>query len=238
MKAIILAGGIGVRLRPFTFSIPKPLLPIGEKPILQIIIERLKKFGFSEFVMAIGYKSKMVQTYFGDGSELGVCIHYLVEEKPSGTAGSLSQLREQFKFGKEESFLLMNGDILTKVNFGKMIEYHTKKNMEITVGVKNIREQKQYGVINIKNGMIQKITEKPFSTQAVSTGIYVIKSSVLNEIPPDTFLTMPSLINSLIAKKRSVGAYNIKEFWLGMEGMQHFENIYNNKDIRNKLITK
>ena len=178
MKAVILAGGIGVRLRPFTFSIPKPLLPIGEKPILEIIIAQLKNSGFKEFIMAIGYKSRMIQAYFRDGSEFGVRIEYLVEKKPSGTAGVLAQLRKDFKFSKNESFLLMNGDLLTKLNFNKMIEYHKENDLDITVGVKNIKDRKAYGVVDVEEGIVKGIAEKPFSTQIVSTGIYIIRSTV------------------------------------------------------------
>lgn len=238
MKAVILAGGIGIRLRPFTFSIPKPLLPIGEKPILEIIIERLKRSGFGEFVMAIGYKSKMVQTYFGDGRELGVRIDYLVEKKPLGTAGSLALFRDNFKLGRNETFLLMNGDILTKLNFSRMIEHHTKNGFDITVGVKNMREQNVYGVIDIKDGLVRRIVEKPSKAQAVSAGIYLIKASALKEVPRGTFFTMPDLVNNLAKKGRPIGAYAIREFWMGMEGLQNFEVVYNNKSILKKLLVE
>jgi len=236
MKAVILAGGMGVRLRPFTFSIPKPLLPIGEKPILEVIINRLKKFGFGDFVLAIGYKSKMVQAYFGDGSEFGVRIKYLVEKKPSGTAGPLAQLRKKFRLKKEESVLLMNGDILTKLNFAKMIACHRKNSLEITVGIKDVRGQNAYGVVNIKNGMVKNVTEKPFTTHTVSTGIYIINASAIKEVPEGGFFTMPRLINRLVSAGRRVGAYHVKEFWRGMEEIQHFEDIHSNKHFLNKLI--
>ena len=229
MKAVILAGGIGVRLRPFTFSIPKPLLPIGEQPILEIIIKRLKKFGFREFILAIGYKSKMVETYFRDGHELGVSISYMVEEKPSGTAGPLAKFIENFNLAKNESIFLMNGDILTKLNFSKMIAYHQKNNFDITVGIKQITEKKSYGFVDVRNCLVRNIVEKPNLTRAVNAGIYIIKSSAIKEIPKNKFFTMPNLINKLIAKKRSVGAYSIKENWIGLEDIQYFEDVYNNK---------
>ncbi len=231
MKAIILAGGMGIRLRPFTFSIPKPLLPVGEKPILEIIIRRLKKFGFHEFVLAIGYKSKMIETYFGDGSQLGVRIRYLLEEKPCGTAGPLAQFRDAFGISKGESFLLMNGDIVTKLNFSKMLEYHKRNNLEITVGVKNIVEKKSYGFVEVKNNLVKAIAEKPALKRTVNAGIYIIKSSAIREVPKNKFFTMPNLINSLILKNRPVGAYYIKEYWLGLEELQNFEEVYNNRHI-------
>jgi len=236
MKAVILAGGMGIRLRPFTFSIPKPLLPIGESPILEIIIKRLKKFGFREFILAIGYKSKMVETYFGDGSELGVRINYLTEEKSFGTAGPLVRLREKFKLSDKGSFLLMNGDVMTNLNFSKMIACHKKTNADITIGVKDIEDRKSYGSVEIKGGVVEAVIERPIFNRVVSAGIYIIKSAVIKEIPRKRFFTMPELINKLISKNRPVGAYKIKEFWLGMEELQHFEEVYNNKHIRHSLI--
>jgi len=236
MKAVILAGGIGVRLRPFTFSIPKPLLPIGEKPILEIIINRLKKQGFKDVVMAIGYKSKMIQAYFGDGSEFGINITYLIEKRPFGTAGPLVQFRKQISLDKNEPLILMNGDILTSLNFKKMVKYHKDNNLAITVGVKNINEKNAYGIIDIKGKMVNRIVEKPFYNQSVSAGIYIISFNVLKEIPANRFFTMPNLINKLTLKGISIGAYNIKEFWVGMENLKYFEDIHNNVAIRKEII--
>lgn len=235
MKAVILAGGIGIRLRPFTFSIPKPLLPIGEKPILEIIIEQLKKFGFREFILAIGYKSKMVETYFRDGSELGVSISYLVEKEPSGTAGPLAQFRENFKIGKNELFLLMNGDILTKLDFSKMIACHKKNNFDITVGTKVIDDRSSYGLVEVQGGFVKGIVEKPSTGRVINVGIYVINSSAVMQVPGQAFFTMPDLINKLISQNRPVGAYDIKEYWVGMEDLAHFEDVYNNGEIRQML---
>lgn len=238
MKAVILAGGMGIRLRPFTFSIPKPLLPVGETPILEIIIKRLKKFGFKEFVLAIGYKSRMVETYFGDGSEIGVSISYLKEKKPSGTAGPLVLFGDKFPLSANESFLLMNGDIMTNLNFSEMVAFHKKTNAEITVGVKCIKDKKSYGSVEVKGDFISNVIERPVFDRLVSAGIYVIKSPAVKEIPRNKFFTMPELINKLIAENHRVGAYRIKEFWLGMEELRHFEEVYKNKQIRSSLLIK
>ena len=237
MKAVILAGGMGIRLRPFTFSIPKPLLPVGEKPILEIIIRRLKAFGFDEFILSVGYKSKMVETFFGDGSDFGVNISYLRESKPSGTAGPLALLRRNFKLAKNEYFLLMNGDIMTSLNFSRMREYHRRNNYEITVGVKDIREKKSYGFVEIENGIVKRIVEKPIVKNLVNAGIYFINSSALTQVPANRFFTLPQLINKLIAKNFNIGGYEIREFWLGLEELRHFEEIRDNGRIYN-LLTK
>lgn len=231
MKAVVLAGGMGIRLRPFTFSIPKPLLPIGERPILEIIIRRLKKDGFREFVLAIGYKSKMVEAYFGNGSELGVRIQYLVEQRSLGTAGPLARLKDRFEIGGKESFLLMNGDILTNLDFSKMIAFHKKNDFEVTMGLKKLKEQQSYGFVEAQNSLVKKIIEKPPFDYIVNAGIYIIKSSAIKEIPRNKFFTMPDLINLLIKQGKNVGAYHIKEYWRGLEDLRHFEEVYNNKQI-------
>lgn len=235
MKAVILAGGIGIRLRPFTFSIPKPLLPIGEKPILEIIIGQLKKFGFCEFILAIGYKSKMVETYFRDGSDLGVSISYLVENEPSGTAGPLAQLRENFKIGKDESFLIMNGDILTKLDFSRMAAFHKNNKFDITVGTKVIDDRSSYGLVDVQAGLVKAVVEKPSTGRVINVGIYIVNSSAVMQVPGQTFFTMPDLINKLISQNRPVGAYDIKEYWVGLEDLTHFEDVYNNGEIRQML---
>ncbi len=236
MKAVILAGGMGIRLRPFTFSIPKPLLPIGEKPILEIIIGRLKKFGFREFILAVGYKSKMLQAYIGDGRDLAVHIDYLPEKKPLGTAGFLSLLKEKYALRHDESFLLMYGAIMTRLNFLKMAQCHKKNNYEITVGIKVLQEKKPYGFVETKGNLVKEIIEKPSFSRVINAGIYMIKTSAIRQVPRNKFFTMPNLINRLIAGGYRVGAYNIKEYWLGLEELRHFEEIYNNKHIRQALI--
>ena len=177
----------------------------------------------------------MLETYFRNGSDLGVRIQYLVEKKSKGTAGPLAQFRDNFKIGKDESILLMNGDILTKLNFSKMIAFHKANNFEITVGIKKIKEQNSYGFVEVENNLVKKIIEKPSFSNIVNSGIYVIKSNVIKEVPRNRFFTMPDLINRLVSKKRRVGVYNIKEYWLGLEDLQHFEDVYNNKQIMQTL---
>lgn len=221
MKAVILAGGLGTRLRPLTFSIPKPLLPVGEKPILEIIITKLKKFSFKEFILAVGYKAELIETYFKDGSKFNVKISYIREEKPSGTAGPLALLKKHLKFGKEESFLLMNGDILTNLDFSKFIKFHNDGDFEVTIGAKRLKQRLSYGVMKVKNGSVEEIKEKPVTTYDVSAGIYGMKSSILNDIPRYTFFTVPQLIEKLISQNRRVGCYYIKEYWLALEQLHH-----------------
>lgn len=223
MKAVILAGGLGTRLRPLTFSIPKPLLPVGEKPILEIIISKLKKFGFKEFIFAVGYKAELIETYFKDGSKFNVKISYIREKKPSGTAGPLALLKKHSCFSPRESFLLMNGDILTNLKFSKFIKYHKDGDFDITIGTKRIKEMLNYGVMRVKNKCINSIEEKPTVSYDVSAGIYLMKSSVLGELSKRGFYTIPQLVKKLISKGAKIGAYYIREYWLALEQFHHVE---------------
>ena len=155
MKVLILAGGKGKRLRQLTFSIPKPLLPVGKTPILEIILSKLKSQRLTEIFIAVGYKAELIKTYFGDGSKFGVNIKYIEEEEPLGTAGPLSLLKK--KFNIKESVLVMNGDILTKLDFNKMIEFHNENDADITVGIKKHEQKTPFGVINLDGNKIKDI---------------------------------------------------------------------------------
>ncbi|RKY32707.1 MAG: hypothetical protein DRP74_01845 [Candidatus Omnitrophota bacterium] len=228
MKVIILAGGEGTRLRPLTFAIPKPLIPIGEKPILEIIITRLKRFGFKEFVLSVGYKAELIKTYFQQGERFGVNINYVHEDRPLGTAGSLKMISRQFRFKKEESFLLMNGDILTRLDFRRMWSTHQRNNSDLTVGIKKFIQKIPFGVMDIKEGLIQGITEKPVESYCVSAGIYMVKVSSLKYIPENKAFTMPMLINAALKKKKKVFAYPIREDWIAVEHIDHIEEINDN----------
>ena len=217
MRAVLLAGGLGTRLRPLTFSIPKPLLPVGEKPILEIILDRLKEFGFREFILSVGYRAELIETYFGDGTRFDAEIHYLKEEKPTGTAGPLHLLRQGFDIADDETFLLMNGDVLTELDFHRFIDAHKSGAFEISVGVKEIERQLPYGVLEIENRLVRRIVEKPVSRHLISAGIYLLQGSVLPLVPADTYFTLPDLVERLVAENRRVGSHLIREFWLAVE---------------------
>ncbi len=223
MKAVILAGGLGTRLRPLTFSIPKPLLPVGEKPILEIIITKLKRSGFKEFFLAVGYKAELIEIYFKDGSRFKVKINYVRENKPCGTAGPLALLKGKLRLRPKESFLLMNGDILTNLKFAEFIKYHNDTGSEITIGTKRIKQKLSYGVTRAREGRVWKIEEKPVVTYDISAGIYLIRSSVLRDVPRSVFYTIPQLVEKLITQGRRVSSYYIKEYWIALEQLHHVE---------------
>lgn len=222
MKVVILAGGLGTRLRPLTFSIPKPLLPVGEKPILEIILSKLKSYGLTDIIIAVGYKSELIKTYFGNGSKFGVDIEYIDEDKPLGTAGPLSSLKEKFEI--KEPILIMNGDILTKLDFRKMVDFHIKNNADITVGIKEHEQKTPFGVIDLDENKIKNIKEKPILTFNISAGIYVLNPSILDIVPKNTSYQMPDLIKNAMDKDKKVLGYKINEYWMAVEHMGSYED--------------
>ncbi len=222
MKAVVLAGGKGTRLRPLTFSIPKPLLPVGEKPILEIILRNFKKFGINEIIISLGYHGELIKAFCADGSKFGLSIKYIDEEKPLGTAGPLSLIKDHFD--SDEKFVLMNGDIFTQLDFSKMIDYHTRGNYSITVGYRNYEHKLPFGVLKLKDEKLFDIVEKPGTEFKVSAGIYLINTSAIEHIPHNEFFTMPDLMNKLLKQNDDIGAYRIDEYWLGIENIEHMND--------------
>lgn len=224
MKAVLLAGGKGVRLRPLTYTIPKPLLPIGEKPILEEIIERLKAFDFEEFIIAVGYRGELIETYFRDGAQLGVRIDYVHETHPLGTAGPLSLVRAMRDLAPEEPLFAMNGDILTDMDVRAFMAAHRRSGRDLTIATVQYELQHPYGVLQVRDGEITGIVEKPSVTDTVSAGIYAVQPSALTRIPEDTFFDMPDLANALLAAGRGVGAWPIEGQWMAIDRIEQLED--------------
>lgn len=219
MKAVILAGGLGTRLRPFTEVIPKPLLPIGEKAVLEIQIERLKQFGFNEIYFATNYKSDYIENFFGDGSRLGVRLRISKEEKPLGTAGPLKLLESELR----ESFVVLNGDILSLINFSEFYRFANERNALLTIAVKEIITPYQFGNIHFEGDFVTDIEEKPNIVTFALAGIYVMQPQVLELIPDDQYYGMDVLIKSMLQKKLPVAKYELKEYWLDIGQVEDFE---------------
>lgn len=206
---VIMAGGIGTRLRPLTLERPKPLLNIGNKPILQIIIDNFKNFGFKNIYLSVNYKAEMIMDYFKDGSSCGVDIKYLQEDKQLGTAGSLGLLKKK---QIDKPIFVMNGDVLTNVNFEKFLEYHKAHNAVASIAVKEFEYQVPYGVINMANNYeISSITEKPSYNFTVNAGIYILNPEVLDSIADNELLDMPILINELLESGKKVSFFPIHD---------------------------
>ena len=223
MKVVILAGGRGVRLRPLTYTIPKPLLPIGEKPILEEIIARLREQGFDDLIIAVGYRAELIETYFRDGAHLGVRIDYVRESEPLGTAGPLALVRDQRALAPGEALVAMNGDILTDLDLRAMLECHERGGFELTVATREFQLQHPYGVIRTDGGRITAIVEKPTETDTVSAGIYAISARALERIPAGRAYDMPDLANAIIAAGSAVGPYAFAGEWMAIDRIEHLE---------------
>jgi len=222
-KVVLMVGGLGTRLRPLTNKTPKPMLKVGNKPILETIILNFKKYGFVNIVLCVSYKSEIIEAYFRDGSDFGVKIEYVHENKRMGTAGALSLVKENLT----ESFFVMNGDLLTNINFENMMEYHLSNNAMATMGVREYDFQVPYGVVNINGVNILSIEEKPVHQFFVSGGVYVLSHEVLKYIPKDEFYDMPTLFENLIEEREKSISFPIHEYWLDIGRVEEFEKANN-----------
>lgn len=217
-KVILMVGGLGTRLRPLTETTPKPMLKVGNKPILQTIVEKFMEYGYTNIIMCVNYKSDIIQDYFKDGKEFGVKIEYILEDQRMGTAGALSLLKDK----PNEPFFVMNGDLLTNVNFEHLHNYHIAMNSMATMCVREYEFQVPYGVVNIKDSKILSIEEKPTHKFFVSAGIYMLSSEVLNYIPENQFFDMPTLFEKLIALNQDTVSFPIREYWLDIGRMEEY----------------
>lgn len=218
-KVVLMVGGLGTRLRPLTDNTPKPMLKVGNKPILQTIVEKFAEYGYVNIVMCVNYKSHIIEDYFGDGSEFGVNIEYVLEEERMGTAGALSLLKKL----PTESFFVMNGDLLTNINLEYLHEYHISNNSIATMCVREYDFQVPYGVVNLDNNKILSIEEKPVHKFFVSAGIYMLSPDVLEYIPNNEFYDMPTLFEKLISKNKNIVSFPLREYWLDIGRVEEFE---------------
>lgn len=217
--AVILSGGLGTRLKPFTNAIPKPLLPIGEKAVLEIQIERLVKYGFTKIILATNYKAEYIENFFGDGSRYGVELIVSREDKPLGTAGPIKLVSEHL----DEPFLVMNGDILTTMDFNKMYDYAKNNDSLLTIGLKKIIMPYAFGNIFFEDDRVTGIQEKPDLITYAMAGIYVMKPGILNQIPDDTYFGIDKLVQGMLAQDIPVRKYDIEEYWLDIGRIDDYE---------------
>jgi len=218
-RVVLMVGGLGTRLRPLTDSTPKPMLMVGNKPMLQTIVEKFVEYGYVNISMCVNYKSNVIQDYFGDGSAFGAHIDYVTEEQRMGTAGALSLLREK----PSEPFFVMNGDLLTNVNFEHLHDFHFASEAMGTMCVREYDFQVPYGVVNIENNKILSIEEKPIHRFFVSAGIYMLSPKALDYVPNGEFYDMPTLFESLIKDNMNVASFPIREYWLDIGRMEEYE---------------
>ncbi len=218
-EAVIMAGGLGSRLRPFTYNVPKPLLMVNERPILEIIIGHLHRFGIRKVYLAVNYHSDKIQSYFQNGQNHDIQIEYLEEREALGTAGALRLLPQR----PETSFLVMNADLLTGLNVATFCDVHELERAALTTALVPHRIEIPYGVAKNEGMNLVELREKPTHTVWINGGIYVLRPEALDKIPPTGPADMPSLINSLIKDGHKVAAYPMRESWLDIGQIQDYQ---------------
>ncbi|MBV1952186.1 MAG: nucleotidyltransferase family protein [Cycloclasticus sp.] len=225
-NVVLMVGGLGARLGELTKERPKPLLNVGNKPLLETIINNFSKHGFRNIIMSVNYKAQMIEDYFGDGSCFGVCIKYIHEKKRMGTAGALSLMRDMLT----GPFFVMNGDLLTSVNFEHMLDYHLNSQAIATMGVREYDFQVPYGVLSLDGHKILGIDEKPVHKFFVNGGVYILEEAALELVPDDTFFDMPALFQKVIAIDHLAASFPIREYWLDIGHKEDLKNAQNDFD--------
>jgi len=217
---VLMAGGFGRRLYPLTRDVPKPLLPVGEKPILENTLEQLVDGGFSRFYLAVHYRAEQVREHFGDGTKWGVTIEYLEERQPLGTGGALSLLS---RGAVNSPLLIMNGDLLTRLNFGELLDFHEEHGSLATLCVREYDFQIPYGVVQSDGMLLTEILEKPVQKYFVNAGIYVLEPSVLDRLMPDEKIDMPVVLQRILRSGDRVNMFPIHEYWLDIGRIEEYE---------------
>ncbi|MEM6387454.1 MAG: nucleotidyltransferase family protein [Pseudomonadota bacterium] len=208
-RVVLMAGGLGTRLRPLTETVPKPMLPVGGKPILEQIIGLFADQGFWRISISVNYRAEMVRDYFGNGESFGVEIDYIEEEKAMGTAGALSLLKDR----PEAPFIVMNGDVLVALHFPDLLSFHREKKAVGSLVVRGFEQQVPYGVVRSSGGLMTGIEEKPVERYFVNAGIYVLSPDAFGRIVPDVPLDMPDLLSSIVHHGQSVGVFPLRDYW-------------------------
>ncbi len=209
-RVVLMAGGLGMRLRPLTETMPKPMIPVGDKPLLERIVTRFQDQGFSRFTLSVNYLGHVIRNHFGDGSSLGVEIDYIEETKPMGTCGALSLMPRR----PDSSFVVMNGDIITTTSFGTMTDFHEETGSTVTICAREFNMQVPYGVLNADGTTLVSMEEKPIYRHLVNAGIYALSPLVFDHIRDDEPLDMPELITRVKDAGHKVSVFPVQEYWM------------------------
>jgi len=207
---LLMAGGLGNRLRPLTASRPKPLLDVGGKPVLETVLDNFIEQGFWKFYISVNYKAEMIKAYFGDGSNRAVQIKYICEDEVLGTAGALGILPEKSK----QPLILMNGDILTKIDFSQLLGFHNSHKVDMTLCVRDYSLQIPYGVVKLEQQLLNDIEEKPLLHFLVNAGIYVLNPNIPEYVPPNLYFNMTDLLKTLLDHNQKIAVFPIREYWI------------------------
>lgn len=219
---VIIAGGLGTRLRPLTEYVPKALLKIGDRSIMDVLVEQFSTYGFKNFLIAVNYRAELIEQHLNDGKHLGLNIQYLRESQPLGTVGAVRLAKSELT----RPFFVVNGDLLTRVNFQHMLEFHRMENCDITVAVKEYEVRIPYGVLQLSNGAVCSVDEKPSKKCFVNAGIYVLNPSVVDLIPEMERYDMTNLMQQAMAENQKVGGFPIHEYWLDIGAREDYERAH------------
>jgi NDP-sugar pyrophosphorylase family protein len=221
-RAIVLAGGRGTRLAPYTYVLPKPLMPIGDRAILEIVIEQLAGYGIEQVTLCVGHLAHLIEAVIGDGDSENVPISYVREDRPLGTAAPLRLIE-----GLDEPFIAMNGDVLTTLDYGDLVRHHHDSGNILTIATKDRPIKIDYGVLHVKadadGDRVYAYDEKPEMASTVSMGIYVIEPAALEYIPPHGYFDFPELVEALLAAGEPVGAYRYDGLWFDIGRRDDYE---------------
>jgi dTDP-glucose pyrophosphorylase len=218
---VIMAGGLGSRLGALTMETPKPMLKVGNKPILQVIIEMYIARGFQHFYLSVNYKKEQIMDYFGNGSKWGIAINYLVEKKRLGTGGSLSLLEKKL----DHPFIVSNADVFTEIDYDSLFSHHKKEEALATMCVKSHSYALPYGVVKTEGSRILAIEEKPVYNFLVNAGVYLFDPKVLNYVPKDTYYDMPTLFETLVKQGMRCSTFSIDGYWVDIGLVEEYERI-------------
>lgn len=219
LSAVVMAGGYGTRLRPLTKKTPKPLLPVGDTPVLERIVKQLQEAGITDIVITTYYQANKIMKYLGDGSRYGVHIRYTLEEKPMGTAGALSLIEEPLS----TPFLVMNGDILTRLDFRALLDFHRETGAVMTMCVKQYGMQVPYGVVEVEGGDVVGLSEKPSFNFFINAGIYLLEPHLQRLIPRGQPYDMTDLVQQLLDAGERVVCFPIREYWLDIGRLEDYQ---------------
>ncbi|CAB1241647.1 D-glycero-D-manno-heptose 1-phosphate guanosyltransferase [Clostridiaceae bacterium BL-3] len=226
---IIMAGGLGTRLKDLTKEVPKPMLKVGHDPILQHIISNFKQYGYNKILISVNYKSEIIENYFQDGLAYGVKIDYIKESKRLGTAGGIKLADDYI----DKPFFVINGDIFTNLNVDNMMRFHIENKFDITVGTRKHSFQIPYGVIEAENNCIKGLKEKPIVDYLINAGVYCLNPDLVNFIPDNQYFEITDLIGICIKNGGKVGSYEIKDYWMDIGRMEDYNKV--NNDVRDLI---
>ena len=218
MQAVILAGGKGRRLAPYTTVFPKPLMPVGEYPIAEVLVRQLKKAGCTEIIFAVGYLAELLMAYFGNGSRYGVKIRYCKENEPLGTAAPMRNITDL-----EETFFVLNGDTLTNLNFNQLLDFHKRHRASVTIAGYHRQVPIDFGIMDIKDQKLVNYHEKPIHHYWVSMGVYVFDRRVLKYISRTGPQDFPDLIKLLLKGNQTVSVFPFQDFWLDIGRIEDYQ---------------